>query len=25
MMETWIKYNLPLKPDNDFFIGDWGI
>ena len=22
MMETWIKYNLPLKPDNDFFIGD---
>ena len=19
MMETWIKYNLPLKPDNDFF------
>ena len=25
MMETWVKYNLPLKPDNDFFIGDWGI
>jgi hypothetical protein len=25
MMETWIKYNLPLKPDNDFFIGDWGV
>ena len=25
MMETWIKYNLPLKLDNDFFIGDWGI
>ena len=22
MMETWVKYNLPLKPDNDFFIGD---
>ena len=22
MMETWIKYSLPLKPDNDFFIGD---
>ena len=22
MMETWIKYNLPLKLDNDFFIGD---
>ena len=25
MMETWIKYNLPLKLDNDCFIGDWGI
>ena len=22
MMETWIKYNLPLKLDNDFFIDD---
>ena len=22
MMETWIKYNLPLKTENDFFIGD---
>ena len=22
MMETWIKYNLPLKLDNDCFIGD---
>ena len=25
MMETWAKYNLPLKLESDFFSSDWGI